>query len=204
MCIVFQRDELCTNHKNTPYIFTVLYLILIHLWNKSTYKIHLLLQVWNEIIADNEHKLGKLGESKVHSHDGQWRGIVMFTPTLRCECAQPGLIDTIWEWDVLPPASVCASSGRCQRSRNYIVHTFSHMMHILITSNCISRSQATDLHTWVELIHCAVSNYGFLVVRFGSVRFGLFGHGFINCLASDLLLCPFHIDWENMSLVFVK
>ena len=37
---------------------------LIHLWNKSTYKIHLLLQVWNEIIADNEHKLGKLGESK--------------------------------------------------------------------------------------------------------------------------------------------
>ena len=62
--IVFQRDELCINHKNTPYIFTVLYLILIHLWNKSTYKIHLLLQVWNEIIADNEHKLGKLGESK--------------------------------------------------------------------------------------------------------------------------------------------
>ena len=28
------------------------------------YKIHLLLQVWNKIIADNEHKLGKLGESK--------------------------------------------------------------------------------------------------------------------------------------------
>ena len=27
-------------------------------------KIHLLLQVLNEIIADNEHKLGKLGESK--------------------------------------------------------------------------------------------------------------------------------------------
>ena len=22
----------------------------------------------------------------------------MFTPTLHCECAQPGLIDTIWEW----------------------------------------------------------------------------------------------------------
>ena len=63
-CIVFQRDELCTNHKNTPYILTVLYLILIHLWNEGTYKIHLLLQVWNEIIADNEHKLGKLGESK--------------------------------------------------------------------------------------------------------------------------------------------
>ena len=29
---------------------------------KYIYKIHLLLQVWNEIIADNEHKLGKLGE----------------------------------------------------------------------------------------------------------------------------------------------
>ena len=31
---------------------------------KYTYKIHLLLQVWNKIIADNEQKLGKLGESK--------------------------------------------------------------------------------------------------------------------------------------------
>ena len=50
--------------RNTPYIFTILYLILIHLWNKSTYIIHLLLQVWNEIIADDEQKLGKLGESK--------------------------------------------------------------------------------------------------------------------------------------------
>ena len=30
----------------------------------TKYKIHLLLQVWNEIIADNEHKLGKLRESK--------------------------------------------------------------------------------------------------------------------------------------------
>ena len=59
----FSGTNFALNHKNTPYIFTVLYLILIHLWNKSTYKIHLLLQVWNEIIADNEHKLGKLGES---------------------------------------------------------------------------------------------------------------------------------------------
>ena len=32
--------------------------------NESTHKIHLLLQVWNTIIADNEQKLGKLGESK--------------------------------------------------------------------------------------------------------------------------------------------
>ena len=32
--------------------------------NESTYKIHLLLQVWKEIIDDNEQKLGKLGESK--------------------------------------------------------------------------------------------------------------------------------------------
>ena len=24
----------------------------------------------------------------------------MFTPTFRCECAQPGLIDTIWEWSI--------------------------------------------------------------------------------------------------------
>ena len=34
------------------------------LWNESIYKIHLLLQIWNKIIADNEQKLGKLGESK--------------------------------------------------------------------------------------------------------------------------------------------
>ena len=25
----------------------------------------------------------------------------MFAPTLRCECAQPGLIDTIWEWSIM-------------------------------------------------------------------------------------------------------
>ena len=24
----------------------------------------------------------------------------MFTPTLRCECTQPGLINTIWEWSI--------------------------------------------------------------------------------------------------------
>ena len=29
--IDFQRYEPCTNHKNTSYIFTVLYLILVHL-----------------------------------------------------------------------------------------------------------------------------------------------------------------------------
>ena len=51
---------------------------------KYTYKIHLLLQVWNEIIADNEQKLGKLGESKfihmtvnrgdcnVYAHSSLW------------------------------------------------------------------------------------------------------------------------------------
>ena len=44
----------------------------------------------------------------------------------------------------------------------------------------------------------AVSNYGFLVVWFGLVKV------FINCLASDLMRCPFHkelIIWEKMSLV---
>ena len=47
-------------------------------------KIYLLLQVWNEIIADNEQKLGKLGESKfihmtvnggdcnVYAHSSLW------------------------------------------------------------------------------------------------------------------------------------
>ena len=36
----------------------------LHKMPSPTYKKHLLLQVWKEIIADNEHKLGKLGESK--------------------------------------------------------------------------------------------------------------------------------------------
>ena len=35
-----------------------------YIYEIKVYKIHLLLQVWNEIIADNEHKLGQLGESK--------------------------------------------------------------------------------------------------------------------------------------------
>ena len=39
-CVVFQWDETCTNHKYTSNIFTVLYLILIHLWNKDRYKIY--------------------------------------------------------------------------------------------------------------------------------------------------------------------
>ena len=53
---------------------------------------HLLLQVWNEIIADQ--KLGKLGESKFIHMTVNGGGIVMFTPTLRCECAQP------YEWSI--------------------------------------------------------------------------------------------------------
>ena len=40
----------------------------------------------------------KIGRVKVHSHDGQWRGIVMFTPTLRCECAQPASDRLIRKW----------------------------------------------------------------------------------------------------------
>ena len=62
--VVFQRDEPCTNHKNTSYISTVSYLILIHLWSLDTYKIYLLPQVWNENTADNQHNLGKLGRVK--------------------------------------------------------------------------------------------------------------------------------------------
>ena len=34
------------------------------IFDLDTYEIHLLLQVCNEIIADNEQKLGKSGESK--------------------------------------------------------------------------------------------------------------------------------------------
>ena len=43
----------------------------------DTYKIYVLPQVWNEIVADNQHNLGKLGTVKVHSYSGQL--IVMFT-----------------------------------------------------------------------------------------------------------------------------
>ena len=46
------------------------------------------------------NKTRKIGRVKVHSHDGQWRGIVMFTPTLRCECAQPRLIHTMRKWSI--------------------------------------------------------------------------------------------------------
>ena len=53
-------------------------------------------------------------------------------------------------------------------------------------------------------LHCPVSNYGFLVVQFGSIWFS---HDFINCLASDLLLYVsfFYkklIIWDKMSLTF--
>ena len=40
-----------------------------------------------KLLLITNKKLGKIGRVKVHSHDGQWKGIVMFTPTLRCECA---------------------------------------------------------------------------------------------------------------------
>ena len=46
---------------------------------------NLLLQVWKKLIAVNEHKLGKLGESKFIHMTVNGGGIVMFTPTLRCE-----------------------------------------------------------------------------------------------------------------------
>ena len=49
------------------------------------------------LLITNTNQIGRV---KVHSHDGQWRGIVMFTPTLRCECAQPGLIDTMRKWSI--------------------------------------------------------------------------------------------------------
>ena len=51
-------------------------------------------------------------------------------------------------------------------------------------------------------IQSVVSNY-----RFHVVCLVWFGHGFINCLASDLLLCHFHKEltiWEKMSLVFCQ
>ena len=62
----FQQDKPCTNHKNTPYKFIVLYLILIHLWNQDKYKLYLLAQVWNKIIAAKQSNLGgkKLFESQ--------------------------------------------------------------------------------------------------------------------------------------------
>ena len=77
-CVSFQRVEPCTYHKNTSNIFTVSYLILIHLWNWYilAYIIHSLPQAWNEIIADNQHNPRRV---RVHSHDGQWMGIVMLT-----------------------------------------------------------------------------------------------------------------------------
>ena len=36
-------------------------------------------QVWNEIIADNQHNLGKLGTVKVHSYDSSIEGINVYS-----------------------------------------------------------------------------------------------------------------------------
>ena len=35
----------------------------------------------------------------------------MFTPTLRCECAQPGLIDTMRKWSILLPFFFSGGGG---------------------------------------------------------------------------------------------
>ena len=61
---------------------------------------------------------------------------------------------------------------------------------------------STVTHLYTQLAQCAVSDYGFLVVFYHA---GWFGHSFVNCLAADLLLCPFHqimIIWEKMSFFF--
>ena len=54
-----------------------------------------------------------------------------------------------------------------------------------------------------KLRQCPVTNCGFLVVFDHADRFG---HDFINCLDSNLLLCPFHkkLIICEMSLVFAK
>ena len=55
-----------------------------------------------------------------------------------------------------------------------------------------------------ETGQCALSCYDFHMVRFCLVGLGF---DFINCLTSDLLLCPFYkelIIWEKMSLDFCQ
>ena len=81
-------DELCTNHEilHTYLPFYIwswyIYEMKVHIKYIYYYKFEMKL-----LLITNKNR--KIGRVKVHSHDGQWRGIVMFTPTLRCECAQP-------------------------------------------------------------------------------------------------------------------
>ena len=70
----------------------------------------------------------------------------------------------------------------------------------------LSENECTDLEAAAVFvrINCLVTNYGFLL---GFDHADWFGYGFINRLASDSLLCPFHkkmIICEKMSLVFCK
>ena len=58
--VVLHWWKLFTNYKNTSYLFTVQYLIMMHA---------------RLVIAGNQHNPEKLGRITVHSHGGQWRGL---------------------------------------------------------------------------------------------------------------------------------
>ena len=57
-----------------------------------------------------------------------------------------------------------------------------HLWKIYCKSSTKGVLISDGLPHWTLYIQCAVSNYAFRLVWFG--------HGFINCFALDLLLCP--------------
>ena len=209
-CLVFQPDELCTNHKNTPYIFTILYLILIHLWNESTYKIHLLLQVWNKIIADNEHKLGKLGESKfihmtvnegdcnVYAHSSLW-----MRPT-RPDWYNAKMVYTLWKffftnlWNLAKPVLFYYTCKYCHFVINVLNYMWLTVNIFVLPGHCalVVIICSVVLLTWyVIILYRSESSNPFMIVCHPWCAMNVFDQGFQ--LISPIWFCTCGTSWSS-------
>ena len=81
----------------------------------------------------------------------------MFTPTLCCECAQPGLIDAIWEWSIaliiidrLLTFPIFSSATTCSSSE---VFTFG------MKASTIAKRESNVLWNWSkQIINCYLCN----------------------------------------------
>ena len=66
---------------------TAFYLILKHIIMELKYKIHLFLQAWNEIDADNQENLEKTKQNKTKQNKNKKNdGVVIFTHSLSWMC----------------------------------------------------------------------------------------------------------------------
>ena len=73
----------------------------------------------------------------------------MFTPTLRCECAQPGLIDTMRKWSIHPSMRHCTGIGRT--SHNKYIDQQSHQSNLPITGHLC---QIPDTYAKYRTLQC--------------------------------------------------